>query len=710
MIRNLYKEGCTQNRELSWLRFDDRCLNEAKDKTVPLLERLKFVSIYTSNLTEFFRVRVGSLFDMKQVNVARVDNKSGMTPQQQLNEIYRVSKRTCKKRDEIYLDLKKRLAKAGVEDVSLEECTKAELKYLRKYFRREISPLLSPQIVDSHHPFPNLQNNVIYAAAMMKYKNKSSFGLIPVPSVLPEIILLPAENKLRFVHTEDVILNRLPEIFPDVIVEESMKIAVARSAYVDPEDALFDHIVDYKKKMQRVLKERRKMNITRVDCSKKPSTAFRKYLLTHLGTTQQALFVQAVPMSMKYVFSLEKSLPAEIAKDLVFERYEPKLTPALDYSENLFDQIQKKDVLLSYPYESMEPFLRLLKESASDPNVVSIKITIYRLASHARLVDYLCLAAENGKEVDVLIELKARFDEQNNIDYSERLEDAGCNVIYGFDNYKVHSKICLITRMNGKKPEHCALISTGNFNENTAKQYTDLALLTSRAAIVKDGLEFFKNMYMGVLDGEYHSLLVAPVSLKSTILSLIDREIEKGAEGRILCKVNAVTDEEIIRKLIEASCAGVKITLLVRGISCILPGVPGKTENIEIMSIVGRYLEHSRVYVFGKGLSERMYISSADFMTRNTERRVEIACPIQDANIRRRIREYLALCMADTAKARKLMPNGRLHKIQTDDEPIASQDVMMEKTQGEVPVEAARPAARQEAVVFHGKRKKEKKE
>ena len=354
--------------------------------------------------------------------------------------------------------------------------------------------------------------------------------------------------------------------------------------------------------------------------------------------------------------------------------------------------------------------MRLLKESASDPNVVSIKITIYRLASHARLVDYLCLAAENGKEVDVLIELKARFDEQNNIDYSERLEDAGCNVIYGFDNYKVHSKICLITRMNGKKPEHCALISTGNFNENTAKQYTDLALLTSRAAIVKDGLEFFKNMYMGVLDGEYHSLLVAPVSLKSTILSLIDREIEKGAEGRILCKVNAVTDEEIIRKLIEASCAGVKITLIVRGISCILPGVPGKTENIEIMSIVGRYLEHSRVYVFGKGLSERMYISSADFMTRNTERRVEIACPIQDANIRRRIREYLALCMADTAKARKLMPNGRLHKIQTDDEPIASQDVMMEKTQGEVPVEAARPAARQEAVVFHGKRKKEKKE
>ena len=708
MLKNLYKEGCTQNRELSWLRFDDRCLNEAKDKTVPLLERLKFVSIYTSNLTEFFRVRVGSLYDMKQVNVSRVDNKSGMTPEQQLNEIYKVAKRTCKKRDEIYLDLKKKLAKAGVEDIGIEDCTKAEIKYLKKYFRREVSPLLSPQIVDTHHPFPNLQNHVIYIAAIMRYKNKSSFGLIPVPEVLPEIILLPAEGRLRFVHTEDLILYQLPAVFPSSEVLESMKIAVSRSAYVDPEDALFDHIADYKKKMQRVLKERRKMNVTRLDCSKKPSNAFRKYLLTHLNTTQQALFVNSVPMSMKYVFSLEKMLPEGIGSDLVYEKYEPKLTPELNYDENLFDQIRKKDILLSYPYQSMEPFLRLLKESASDPDVVSIKITIYRLASHARLVEYLCLAAENGKEVDVLIELKARFDEQNNIDYSERLEDAGCNVIYGFDNYKVHSKICLITRKNGKL-EHIALISTGNFNENTAKQYTDLALLTGRSAIVQDGLAFFKNMYTGVLDGKYSTLLVAPVSLKSTILELLDREIEKGENGRVICKLNAITDEEIIERLIQASCAGVKITLIVRGISCILPGVPGKTENIEVFSIVGRYLEHSRIYVFGKGLAEKMYISSADFMTRNTERRVEIACPIQDAGIRRRIRDYLALCLADTAKARRLMPNGRLHKIPTDEDPVSCQDELMKKTEGTVPVEPARPAQNREAIVFHGKRKKKDK-
>ena len=709
MLKNLYKEGCTQNRELSWLRFDDRCLNEAKDKTVPLLERLKFVSIYTSNLTEFFRVRVGSLYDMKKINVSKVDNKTGMNPAEQLDEIYRTAKRTCRKRDEIYLDLKKRLAKAGVEDLSMEDCTKPELKYLKKYYRREVSPLLTPQVVDMHHPFPNLQNHIIYIAAMIGKKNKNSFALIPVPQVLPDVILLPSENRLRFVHTEDLILYCLPVIFKDAVIHESMKIAVSRSAYVDPEDAAFVHIGDYRKKMQRVLKERRKMNVTRLDCSKKPSNAFRKYLLTNLNITQQALFVSAVPMSLKYAFTLEKSLPEDMRKGLVFPRYEPKLTPELNYEENLFDQIRRKDVLLSYPYQSMEPFLRLLKESASDPDVVSIKITIYRLASHARLVEYLCLAAENGKEVDVLIELKARFDEQNNIDYSERLEDAGCNVIYGFDNYKVHSKICLITRMSGKKAEHVALISTGNFNENTAKQYTDLALLTARASIVRDGLAFFKNMYMGVLDGSYSTLLVAPVSLKSSLLELMDREIAKKENGRILCKVNAITDEEIIAKLIEASCAGVKITLIVRGISCILPGVPGKTENIEIYSIVGRYLEHSRIYVFGKGLSERMYISSADFMTRNTERRVEIACPIQDAQIRRRIRNYLTVCLSDTAKARRLMPNGRLHKIPTDEDPLASQEVLMANTEGEVPKEPVRPAARKETAVFHGKIKKGKK-
>lgn len=709
MIKNLYKEGCTQNRELSWLRFDDRCLNEAKDKRNPQLERLKFVSIYTSNLTEFFRVRVGSLYDMVKANVTKVDNKSGLTPKEQLTEIYRVAKRGCKKRDEVYADLRKKLARNGIEDLEIAECTKSEQKYLRKYYKHQIAPLLAPQIVDMHHPFPNLQSGSTYIATVLKYRNHGIVGFVPVPDKLPSIIVLPTEERLRFVHTDDLIMSRVDSIFSDMTPGETMKISVARSAYVDPEDEAFDDIMDYRKKMLKVLKERRKMNVTRLVCSKKPSNSFKKYLFSHLNINQQMLFVCTAPMNMKYVFSLEGLLPEQLKPKFSFPLYVPKLSPSLDYSKKLFPQILKKDVMLMYPYESMEPFLQLLKESANDPSVVSIKITFYRIASHARMVEYLCLAAENGKQVDVLIELKARFDEQNNIDYSERLEDAGCNVIYGFDNYKVHSKICLITRMERNRTQNVALISTGNFNENTAKQYTDIAYLTGRAAITKDAVAFFQNMWIGKLDGDYSSLLVAPVSLKSSILSLIDDEIAKGTEGRIFAKVNAVTDEEIIKKLIQASQAGVQIKMLVRGISCILPGIEGKTDHIEIRSIVGRYLEHSRIYVFGEGAEEKMYISSADFMTRNTERRVEIACPILDETLKERIHAYINACMKDNVKARQLMPNGRLHKIVSDEPEFISQDYMMEITEGSDQVIRSNRTEKPASPVFHGKLKKEKK-
>jgi len=710
MIKNLYKEGCTQNRELSWLRFDDRCLNEAKDAGNPYLERLKFISIYTSNLTEFFRVRVGSLYDMSKANVEKVDNKSGLTPKQQLSEIYKVAKRGCQKRDRVFEDVRKKLAKKGVEDLTIAECTKSEQKFLKQYFKSNAAPLLTPQIVDASHPFPNLVNGAVYAAAQMKYKKKTVFGLVQVPDSLPAVIVLPSKKSLRFVHMEDLVESQLENIFKGMTAVETMKLSVARSAYVDPEDEAFDDIVDYRKKMMKVLKERRKMHVTRIVMSKKPSNAVKKYLFNRLNLTQQALFVCSCPMNMKYAFSLEKLLNEDQKKELLYPPYEPKLSPALDYEQNLFSQIQKKDVLLSYPYDSMEPFLQLIKESASDPDVVSIKITFYRLASHARLVRYLCTAAENGKEVDVLIELKARFDEQNNIDYSERLEDAGCNVIYGFDNYKVHSKICLITRMKNSKAEHVVLCATGNFNENTAKQYTDFAYITARRAIVKDAVAFFKNMWMGILDGDYSTLLVAPVNLKSSLLAMMDEEIEKGSNGKITCKMNSITDEDLIGKLIEASCAGVKVTLIVRGISCILPGIPGKTENITIRSIVGRYLEHSRIYIFGEGRSEKMYISSADFMTRNTERRVEIACPILDRDIRKRIHEYMDVCLADNVKARQLMSNGRYHKIAVspEDELISSQNVLMETAVGSA-YEIKHSVPEKPAVVFHGKTKNKKK-
>lgn len=677
MQKNIYKEGYTCNRELSWLRFNDRVLNEAKDDTVPLLERMKSIYFFSSNLEEFFRVRVGSLVDMNLAKVTKVDNKSGMTPEEQMEAIYPQAKRGCKKRDAVYADLLKKLNKEGIECVNLATCEKEDRKFLKKYYQSRIEPLINPQIVDGHHPFPNLQNHITYIAASLKFKNKPSYCFVPVPQSLPQIIVLPHKKKFRYVHTEDLLVQQLPSIFKGSSVNEVMKLTVSRSAYVDADDEAFEDILDYRKKMMKVLKERKKMNVTMLTVSKKPSTSFQKYLLNNLKITRRELFTTGVPMNMKYVFGLEKLVSDEQKEKLTYPTYTPKLNPSLNYKKSIFEQIQKKDVLLHYPYDSMDPFLQLVKEAAEDPKTLSIKITIYRLASRAKLVDYLCRAAENGKEVNVLIELKARFDEQNNIDYSEELEDAGCNVIYGFEKYKVHSKVCLVTKMINNKPQSVALIATGNFNENTAKSYTDLAYMTARPSIIKDCMSFFSNMQIGELEGNYKTLLVAPVSLKSTILELMDREIKKGKKGLIVCKFNSITDEEIIRKLHEASKAGVKVRLIVRGISCLLPGIKGKTDNIEIRSIVGQYLEHSRIYIFGSGSSEKMYISSADFMTRNTERRVEVACPILDEDIKKEIHDFLDLVYRDNTKARIMYKNGRYHKIKDEEVPFNSQLAMM---------------------------------
>lgn len=700
MIKDLYEMGCTQNREISWLRFDDRVLNEAKDESVPLLERLKFVSIYTSNLTEFFRVRVGSLYDMEKVKFDAVDNKSGLTAKGQLDAIYPAARRGCRKRDKVYAQLRQEMAKEGICDLDMDEVTKDEQKYLKKYYKTMVEPVLTAQIVDTHHPFPNLLNDHIYIAAVIRLKKHGVFGFVAIPPSLSDIVILPNEQQLRFVHTEDLVRYYAGSLFPDAQIQETLKFKIARSAYIDPEDEAFDDIHDYRKKMLKVLKERRKMHVTRIVLSDHPSRALGKYLFRHLDVNAQMQFVCTVPFSLKYAFSLGRCLNEEQQKKYLYPPYEPKLSPAFDYHQPLFDQILKKDVLLSYPYESMAPFLNLVKQSADDDNVVAIKITIYRLASHARLVEYLCQAAENGKEVDVLIELKARFDEQNNIDYSQKLEDSGCNVFYGFEHYKVHSKICLITRKDaGGRPQHVALVATGNFNENTAKQYTDLAFLTADKAIIADAVNFFQNMMIGKLDGTYKSLLVAPVSLKPTLLELIERETKKGPKGYIFVKINGLTDEDLIGALIEASQAGVRIDMVIRGISCLLPGIKGKTENIHIRSIVGRYLEHSRIYIFGTGRNQRMYISSADFMTRNTERRVEIACPIKDAEIRKRILAYVDLCLKDNVKARVMGTTGRYRKVHSAAEPLSCQDECMKLTKG-APDQPHRHKGTRQAVVF----------
>ena len=702
MQKNLYKEGYTCNRELSWLRFDDRVLNEAKDSTVPLLERLKSVYFFSSNLEEFFRVRVGSLWDMNNAKVTKIDHKSGMSPADQMAAIYPAAKRICKKRDKIFNELTKELSKVGIEDIKIEDCNKSELKYLKNYYKAKILPLINPQIVDSHHPFPNLQNHITYVAAEIKKKNHIYYGFVAIPQSLPHIIIVSQKKKLKYVHTEDLVAYQLSSLFEDGKITDTLKLTVARSAYVDADDEAFEDILDYRKKMEKVLKERRKMNVTMLTLSKKPENSFAKYLMTNLKITRREIFTTSAPMNLKYVFHIENYIDASAKQKYTYPSYEPKLSAALNYRQSLFSQIQKKDVLLQYPYESMEPFLQLVKEAANDTKTASIKITIYRLANHARLVDYLCQAAENGKEVDVLIELKARFDEQNNIDYSEKLEEAGCNVIYGFEKYKVHSKVCLITKIISGKPEYITLISTGNFNENTARTYTDFAYLTARPCIIDDVIAFFKNMAVGKLDGKYDTLLVAPVCLKQKLLVLMDEEIAKGKDGRITCKLNSITDEDLIKKLQEASEHGVQVNMIVRGISCILPQVPKKTENIHIISIVGRFLEHSRVYVFGSGKDEKMYISSADFMTRNTERRVEVACPILDETIKEEINTYLQLCFQDNTKARIMSDTGRYHKVRNNEVPFNSQLALMrmlpQSTQS-IP----KKKARQNIVVFDTK-------
>lgn len=698
----IYKEGCSQNREVSWLRFDDRVLSEATDPAVPLLERLKFVSIYTSNLEEFFRVRVGSLYDMEKVKYDEIDKKSGLTAKGQLDAIYPMAKRGMKKRDKVYEELRKEMATAGIYDLDIDQCNKEEIKYLRKYYRQRVDPLLTAQIVDAHHPFPNLLTGRTYIAAVLRIHHKHSYAFVMVPPSLDDIIVLPEEDRVAFVHVGEVIRHNIDQLYPDAEVLETLKFKMTRSAYIDADDEAFDDITDYRKKMMKVLKERRKMNVTSITFSNKPSDELKDYLVGNLKLKPQMVFYSEAPFSLKYAFRLPKFLNEEQKGKYLYPPYEPKLSPSLDYKKSIFDQILKKDVLLSYPYESMTPFLNLLKEAADDDSVVAIKITIYRLADHARLVEYLCQAAENGKEVDVLIELKARFDEQNNIDYSEILEESGCNVFYGFEHYKVHSKLCLITRNRGGKVENVALVATGNFNENTAKQYTDLALLTSRASITKDAVDFFQNMMIGKLDGHYRTLWVAPISLKSSILRAIEAETEKGKDGYIFIKINGFTDEDIMYALMHASQAGVRVDMVIRGISCLLPGVPGKTDNIHIRSIVGRYLEHSRIYIFGKGKGEKMYISSADFMTRNTERRVEIAVPIMDRKIRNRIHEFVDLYLSDNIKARIMTSNGRYKKVKTGSEKISVQDEMMKMTKG-----AVRPAkvhrGREQAVVFKTK-------
>lgn len=667
----------TQNRELSWLEFNKRVLEEARDITVPLLERMKFVAIFTSNLDEFFMIRVGSLFDMVHTDEKAVDSRSGMTAGEQLAKIYEAVAPLYKERDKTYADIKKQLHPYGVCGLDFKELEQTEKKYVKKYFKEQVLPVLSPQIVDANHPFPHLINKEIYVTATLKWKEKSMLGIVPVPQYISDVLYLPGHD-IRYIRMEKVILEFLDLVFEQYTVSDANYICVTRNGDVSPDDEGLEVTDDFRKLMQKTIYRRRKMSVVRLEVAEKLNDETQKYFCEKFDIKPYQIFRTKMPMKLSYIFAMSGNLPEPMKKSLTYPAFSPQESARVT-SGSMMKQIRKKDLLLFYPYESMNPFLKLIKEASVDPNVMTIKITIYRLAKKARLVEYLCAAAENGKEVTVLIELRARFDEQNNIEWSERLEEAGCRVIYGFEGYKVHSKICLITYRNRGEIQYITQIGTGNYNEKTAAMYTDLSLMTANPEIGMDAAEFFKNMSISNLNGSYQHLIVAPTSLKQTVLALMDEEILKGSNGRIIMKMNSVTDTDFIEKVSEASRAGVKIDLIVRGICCILPQVPGYTDNLRVMSVVGRYLEHPRIFSFGTGAEQKIYIGSADMMTRNTEKRVEVACPVRDKEVKEQINHYLKIMLEDNIKARVLQRDGSYRKKEQSEPFIDSQAVFMEE-------------------------------
>ena len=657
--------SCYDNRELSWLKFNVRVLEEARDSSVPLCERLLFSQIFQSNLDEFFMIRVGSLTDRVLVDDNKEDNKTGMTPKEQLEAIYRRVKELVPIKDETYFDTVKELEKIGVEHVKISSLTPEEEGYLRAYFNSEIRPLISPQVVDKRHPFPFLKNKEIYAVTHLESKNSVKLGIIPAGGSFPRIIPLPDKSRLRFLLAEDVILHYCGSVFENYRLLDKALIRITRNADINMEEGLYDHEVDLRQVMEELLKKRKKLAPVRLEISGKLGKEAVEYLCRQLELSGEQISECTAPLDMGFIFSLRNRIE-KAHPEMFFEPVSPRLPATISPNIPMIQQILRRDIMLSYPYESIRPFIRLLNEAGNDPDVISIKITLYRVASNSKIVEALINAAENGKEVFVLVELRARFDEENNIEWSKRLERAGCKVMYGPENLKVHSKLMLITRKNGNELQHITQIGTGNYNEKTSELYTDLSLMTADPEIGEEAGTVFNALSIGNLVENTSHLLVAPLSLQNKIIDYIDGEIasaRSGGEGYIGLKLNSLTDKVLIDKLIEASCAGVKIEMVIRGISCLVAGVSGLTENITVRSIVGRYLEHSRIYIFGKGDRQRIYISSADFMTRNTIRRVEVAAPVKSPELRKRVLHIFDIMMRDNVKARIQLPDGTYKRI-----------------------------------------------
>lgn len=666
---------CMTNRELSWLQFNERVLNEAGNPRVPLAERMTFASIFQTNLDEFFMVRVGTLLMQMQSSEEIIENKTGMNSKEQVKEILKRVNVLEEKKAKIYEQLMGELEPEGIRIINFNKLSAEEGKLLEKYFDAHIAPFLSPMIIGKQQPFPFLANKQLYAIVLLETpKGKRRTGLVPCSnSVFKRLIEIPTRPG-TFMLSEEMILHFVSKLYSKYIVKEKSIMRVTRNADIDATE-IYDEDLDYRDMMEQLIKRRTRLNPVRVEFSRSINKKTKQEIARFLKIGADHIIDVKTPLDLSFVFALQTYLRDK--PELFYEKRSPRLSPALNLKENLFNQIEKKDVLLSYPYESMKPFLQLLQEAAEDESVVSIKMTLYRVAERSKIIDTLIEAAENGKEVVALVELRARFDEANNIEMSHRLEDAGCQILYGLGDYKVHSKLCLITRKTETGFAYITQIGTGNYNEKTSRLYTDLSLITARQSIGAEAAEIFTALQKGEVVEHTNELLVAPKCLQNKVVDMIDAEIEKvkqGSTGYVGVKINSLTDKVLIDKMIEASQAGVKIDLIVRGICCLKPGVKGMTENIHVISVVGRFLEHSRIYRFGRGDEEKIYIASADFMTRNTVRRVEVAAPIYDQDIRTRIRHIFDTMMMDDEKGKEQNSEGEYCDRSVNAEKLNSQE------------------------------------
>lgn len=679
-VKKVNHIGLYENRELSWLKFNERVLEEAEDTSVPLCERMTFLSIFQSNLDEFFMVRVGSLEDQKLLSQKLRENKTNMTAGEQIEAILKRVAELNERKDAVYASIMKEVGEKGVHLTDFKALAKSESKYLEEYFMKEIVPLLSVMIVGRKQPFPFLKGQEIYALAVLGTRNgKKKIGIIPCSSsVFPRLIRIPTKDD-TYMLVEELILHFLPKVYKDYKVLEKSVIRVTRNADIDF-NAVYDEDLDYRDKMAQIVKLRKKLAPVRLELSRDINEDMIKQVCEYAEMEEPHVFLNQAPLDLSFLFQIEDILRKDA--NLVYQRRVPQPSPMLKSNEHIIPQILDHDVLLSYPCESIKPFLQMLQEAARDPEVISIRMTLYRLARNSKVVEALTEAAENGKQVDVLVELKARFDEANNIEWSRTLEDAGCHVVYGIDGLKVHSKLCLITRKVGDEIQYITQVGTGNYNEKTSRLYTDLSLITADKRIGEEAAKVFQAILLGSVVEDMEHLLVAPKCLQNKVLAMIENEIQIAKEGKpayIGIKINSLTDKKIIDKLIDASRAGVKIDMVIRGINCLRSGIPGDTDNIHIVSIVGRFLEHSRIYIFGTHDRDKVYIASADFMTRNTLRRVEVAAPLYDETVKNKVRKMFATMLRDNVKAREQQPDGSYQKLSMVGPVLNSQEYFYEE-------------------------------